>query len=159
MFLGSGNSVVPLPTLQYYTGSRNSRCRSSKPEVTIFQLVEELATRLQIIIPRYRGRAIQWRHFMLTCVRVEMSTSALAAAILDLSRLVVGIALLSCLQVEIWVIPDWWLPPWIYHFRLGRTVLLGITVGLLDPENIGCNCIAIICTITISPWRSRYSIY
>jgi len=32
------------------TGSRNSRWRSSKPEVPIFQLVKELATRFQIII-------------------------------------------------------------------------------------------------------------
>jgi len=44
------------------TESRNSRWRSSKPEVPIIQLVEELATRFQIIIPCFRGRAIQWRH-------------------------------------------------------------------------------------------------
>jgi len=31
------------------TGSRNSRWWSSKPEVPIFQLVEELATQFQII--------------------------------------------------------------------------------------------------------------
>jgi len=29
--------------------------------------------------------------------------------------------------------PDWRPPSWIYHFRLGRTVLQ----VLLDPENIG----------------------
>jgi len=45
------------------TGSRNSRWRSSKPEVPIFQLVEKLASRFQIIIPCFRGRAIHWRHF------------------------------------------------------------------------------------------------
>jgi len=61
-FLGSGNSVAPLPTLLHHNGSRNSRWQSSKPEVHIFQLVEELATRFQTIIPRFQGRAIQWRH-------------------------------------------------------------------------------------------------
>jgi len=40
------------------TGSRNSRWRLSKPEVPIFQLVVELATRFQINIPRFWGRAI-----------------------------------------------------------------------------------------------------
>jgi len=45
------------------TDSLNSRWWSSKPEVPIFQLEEELATRFQIIIPRFRGRANQWRHF------------------------------------------------------------------------------------------------
>jgi len=65
----------------------------SKPEVPIFQLVEELATRFQIIIPRFRGRAIQWRYSMLICV-----------------------------QVEIWVLPDWRPPSWICHFRLGCKV-------------------------------------
>jgi len=41
------------------TGSRNSIRWSSKPEVPIFQLVEELATRFQIIIRGFQGRAIR----------------------------------------------------------------------------------------------------
>jgi len=58
-----GNSEASLPTFPHYNGSRNSRWRSSKPEVPIFQLVEvELATRFQIIIPRKRGIMNQWRH-------------------------------------------------------------------------------------------------
>jgi len=64
--------MAPLPTLSHYTGSRNSRWQLSKPEVPIFQIVNELATRFQIIIRRFRGRAIQWRHSMLTCVQVEI---------------------------------------------------------------------------------------
>jgi len=44
------------------TESRNSRWRSSKPEVHLFQLVEELPTQFQIIIPCCWGRAIQWWH-------------------------------------------------------------------------------------------------
>ena len=45
------------------TRNRNSRWRSCKPEVPIFQFVEELETRFQVIIPFFRGRAILWRHF------------------------------------------------------------------------------------------------
>jgi len=71
MFSGSGNSVAPLPTLLHYTGSQNSRWRLFKPEVPILQLIEVLATRFQIILPRFRGRAIQWSHSMLTCVQIE----------------------------------------------------------------------------------------
>jgi len=139
------------------TGSRNSRWRSSKPEVPIFQLVEELETRFQIIIPCFRGREIQWIHSQhchsttevgiqdgrynnvsyhfrlgrtvfryyrwiagpqkyrfsrwncvdIMCTSRDMSTSGLAAAILDLS-----------------------LP-------VRSDSIVGITVGLLDPENIG----------------------
>jgi len=81
------------------TESRNSRWRSSKPEVPMFQLVEELATRFQIIIPRFRGRAIQWRHFQ----HYHTTTS-------------VGIQ-------DGRHIKDRRLPSWIYHFRLGQTVL------------------------------------
>jgi len=46
------------------TGNRYSRWWSSKLEIPILQLVEEggAATRFQIIIPRFRGRAIQLRH-------------------------------------------------------------------------------------------------
>jgi len=83
------------------TESRNSRWRSSKPEVPIFQLVEELATHFQIIIPSFRGLAIQWRHSQhcntITegfsrwicvanmCTSGDMSTSGLASTILQLS--------------------------------------------------------------------------
>jgi len=49
------NNFMPI-----YDRSRNSRWRSSKPEVPIFQLVEVLATRFQIIIPRFWGRTIQF---------------------------------------------------------------------------------------------------
>jgi len=62
MFSGSSNSVVTLPTLPHHNRSRNSRWRSSKPEVPIFQFVEELETRFQIIIPCFWGREIRWRH-------------------------------------------------------------------------------------------------
>jgi len=55
------NKPFYLPHLAM-TGSRNSRWRSSKPKVSIFQLVEELTTRFQIIILCFRGQAIQWRH-------------------------------------------------------------------------------------------------
>jgi len=51
------NNFMPI-----YDESRNSRWRSSKPEVPIFQLVEELAAQFQIIIPRLPGRAMQWPH-------------------------------------------------------------------------------------------------
>jgi len=47
--------------------SRNSRWRSSKPEVPIFQLVKELATRFQITIPCFRCRTIQWWHHFQHC--------------------------------------------------------------------------------------------
>jgi len=69
------------------TGSRNSRWRSSKSEVPIFHLVEELATQFQIIIPRFRGRPIQWRHSQHYHTTTEGSD--------------VGISLLRCVQVEI----------------------------------------------------------
>jgi len=44
-------------------GSRNSRWRTSKPVIPACQLVNELVTRFQIIIPRFWGREIQWCHF------------------------------------------------------------------------------------------------
>jgi len=50
MFLGSGISVATIPTLLHYNVSRILRWRSSKPEVTVLQLVEELETRFQMII-------------------------------------------------------------------------------------------------------------
>jgi len=79
-----------------------------------------------------------------------MSTSGLVAAILDfklpvgshsISRSLVGlldpenigiaikIVLVSCLQVEIYVFPDWRPLSWISDCRLGRTVFLAV---LLD---------------------------
>jgi len=102
----------------------NSRWRSSQPEVPIFQLVEELATRFLIIIRGFWGQTIKWRHALPTlphhngrfsrwnsvanmCTSGDMSTSGLAAAILDLS-----------------------LP-------VRSDSIVGITVGLLDPKNIG----------------------
>jgi len=116
MFSGSGKSVAPLATLPHYTGSRNSRWQSSKPEVPIFQLVEELATRFQIIIPRFG--AIQWRHSMLTYV-----------------------------QVEIWVFPDWRPPSWIFHFGLGRTVLQVLPLDCWTPKHRFSHwiCVAVVC--------------
>jgi len=52
----------PPPNRKLVGVSRNSRWWSSKPEVPIFQLVQELETRFQFIIPCFRRRAIQWRH-------------------------------------------------------------------------------------------------
>jgi len=109
MFSGSSNSVAPLPTLPHHTGNRNSRWRSTRTKVPIFQPVEELATRFQIIILCFLGRAIQWRHSMLTwlCTSGYLSTSGLAATILNLS-----------------------LP-------VSSDSIVGITVWLLDLNNIG----------------------
>jgi len=54
----------------------------------------------------------------------------------------VGISLLSCLQVEIYVFPDWrppdWRPPsWISGFRLRRTVFLIVPLDSLPPKTWG----------------------
>jgi len=76
-FSGSGNSAVPLPKLLHVNGSRNSRWRSSKPEVLTFQLVEELATRFQIIIPRFSLLSC----VTITCTSGDLSASGLAVAI------------------------------------------------------------------------------
>jgi len=81
------------------TGNRNSRWWSSKSEVRMFQLVEELATGFQIMIRGFRGRAIVAKE-----------------------GLAVGIPLLRCVQVEICVLPVWRPPSWIHYFRLGWTV-------------------------------------
>jgi len=144
MFSVLGNSVVPLPTLPHHNRSRNSRWRSSKPEVPIFQLMEELATRFQFIILRFRGLAIQWRHSQHCHTTTEVGIHygrhnnvsyhfrvrsdrivGITVGLLDPENigLPVGIALLSCVQVKIWVLPDWRPSSWIYHLRLGRTVL------------------------------------
>jgi len=135
-FSGSGNSEAPLPTLSHHNRSRNSGWRSTKPEVPIFQLVKELATRFQIIIPRFRGRVIRGRHSQHchTTTKVVIQDggrqnrkylyfSFWRIAGPRKHRFSVGIALLSCVQVEIWVLPDWRPPSWIYYFQLGRTVL------------------------------------
>jgi len=47
----------------------------------------------------------------------------------------VGISLLSCLQVEIYVFPDWRPPSWISDFRLRRTVFLIVPLDTL-PQKI-----------------------
>jgi len=62
MYCAESEGIVWHNSMPIYDGRRNSIWRSSKPEVPIFQLVEEPATRFQIIIPRFRGRAFQWRH-------------------------------------------------------------------------------------------------
>jgi len=84
------------------TGSRNSRWQSSKPEVPIFQLVEELETRFQITT----GNSVAPLHANM-CTSGDMTTSGLAETLLDLS-----------------------LP-------VRSDSILGITIRLLDPENIG----------------------
>jgi len=91
------------------SGSRNLIWRSSKPEVPKFQFMEDITTWFKIIIPRFRDRAIQW------CQSQHCHTTT--------DGLTVRISLLTCVQVEIRVLPDWRPPSWIYHFRLGRTVL------------------------------------
>jgi len=91
-FSGSGNSLAPLPTLPHHNGSRNSRWRSSKPEVPIFQLVEELATRFQIIIPRFhpywmysceKGAYSRYDHVTTLCRSRVIRTYVIMAAILN----------------------------------------------------------------------------
>jgi len=68
-----------------------------------------------------KHRFSRWNCVAIMCTSGDMSTSALAAAILDLS-----------LPVK-------------------SDSILGITFGLLDLENIGLNCVAIMCTTTVSP--------
>jgi len=85
------------------TGSRNSRWWSSKPEVPIFQLVEELATRFQIIIPCFLGRETQWYQTQHCQTTTEVGIVVNTIGLLDPKNigLAVGIALLSVYYVEI----------------------------------------------------------
>jgi len=45
--------------------------------------------------------------------------------------------LLSCLQVEIYVFPDWMPPSWISDFQLRRTVLPIVPLDSLPPKTWG----------------------
>jgi len=76
-FSGSGNSVVPLPTLPHHNGSRNSRWRSSKPEVPIFQLMNyvhhvnsagDISQRISMNGKKRDCRHLQRSHYSPTCV-------------------------------------------------------------------------------------------
>jgi len=104
------------------------------------------------------NRGSRWNFVAIMSTSRDIRMSRLEAAILDFwlpvtsdiipnstvgylapknIRVAVGILLLSCLQVEIYVFPDWRPLSWISDFRLCRTVFPIVPLGSLPVEVCG----------------------
>ena len=60
MFLGSGNLMRLLRMLHDLNGKAKSKMGATKPEVTISQFVDKLATKFQRLHPYFKDPAFKW---------------------------------------------------------------------------------------------------